>query len=204
MAGGIAFDPWDLALRAGLVPEFVLHPPGKRLRQWSRDDKLQAIAEMRRGFVELLSRRGIFADPGPCPVVIVEPLPEPKVTDSEEDHKRYRRVMDEWFDGPYLEDLLPRRVIWEAAEERYRQSVGGRGSRDSVVSGLLLDLASVAVLGGIGSGGYVLFSYMFGSRLGWLEVLSSFLATVMAVALKMVVQRAAGGVPGERSLEAGD
>lgn len=140
-------DVWKLAEENNLLPEFC--KAGKHEIE-TRDGKTAAIQKLARDYAEWAIRTNTIVCPGPEPEHVNEPLEPPPPTASQEEHKRYREVMDRWFDDYYLSEFEPKYQVWLAArklwfERKVEQKLEKIDAKDKLIKWAIISVLTAGV-----------------------------------------------------------
>jgi len=119
-------DPVKLAKDYNLWP---MLPPlqlpdgqdGEDARTTWRDDARAKVKKLVSDYVIWAqSDKGVIDDPGPAPKPVEMPLRPPDPGESEDVHKKFRKITDDWYDSEFLLQSLPKTEVWAAANGLWR------------------------------------------------------------------------------------
>lgn len=121
-------DPVKLAKDNGLWP--TIEPfqpkddnPEEGRTEW-RDKTRATVKKLVKDYAAWAqSDKGVIDDPGPAPEPIQMPMEPPQPSESEEKHKEFRRVTDQWFDTEYMTRYLPEAEVWSVANALWQQKL---------------------------------------------------------------------------------
>ena len=112
-------DPVKIAKDNNLWPDLGKPAEGKTgegLNDGWRDEARAKIKKLVKDYGEwAMSEKGVIDDPGPVPKPVELPLRAPDPSATVEEHQKFRRITDEWYDTEFMVRYLPESELWATA-----------------------------------------------------------------------------------------